>query len=129
MSQLKRYFFCLLLVLFFSCEFSPTSDDDLSGSAAVSISVGKIGSLQKSQSNISIGLKNLVVTLKAADEKDIIDTLSLDGTSQITIIKCYDNLSPKLWTLSAISFDQAGEIIHSGQRRLQLPTMIPQKFL
>lgn len=115
MFQVKQFFFVSLIALIISCEYSPTTDNlTATGSVDVKISLGRIGYLQKSQNSNAAELKALIVSLTAIEEVAIIDTIALSGASQVDLIKSYNNLPPKQWTLNAISFDQSGTTIHSG---------------
>jgi hypothetical protein len=80
------------------------------GSARVTISLGRIGSLSKS----AISLCSLYVTLTASGETPIQWVSSLSGLGPVTISNTFTGLAAKTWSLTAESRDNNQAIIHSG---------------
>jgi len=120
MQMLKCLLASALFFMFFSCDLPtpPVSKD--TGSAQVSIVIGKIGALAK---KTAIELDTLYVTLSAPGETTIEDKFPISGNSQQTITKTYDNLASlvKTWTLTAVAKDVNGVTIHSGSTSFVVP--------
>lgn len=110
-------------VLFYSCSDAPTNTPTQKsdpGSAAISIQVGRVGSLGKVR---NVELKKLYLSLSAPGETTILDSADLSGNSGATVTKDYSNLASllKTWTLSAETRDANGVVIHSGSTQFIVP--------
>jgi len=109
------------LILFF-CSKLPNNSADRNdpGSANISISIGKVGSLGKIR---NIELSKLYLTLSAPGETTIRDSFSLSGNAGGTYAKTYSNLASllKTWKLAAESKDIAGNTIHFGSTQFIVP--------
>ncbi|GEM_PF-5724502 len=105
-----------MAAIFSACmktEKNPTSiQAESTGSAQVMIRTGKIGALAKGS---SIELSILEVTLTAMGEPPITDSFPMSGSGTANFLHTFSELaSLKTWTLTAVSKDLAGKVIHSG---------------
>lgn len=113
----------LLCLLFAGCieTTSPTDNSNgETGTAEISIKIGKAGILGKTR---SIEFSKLYIALSAQNEDTIYDSISLSGYNESTIIKTYTNLASLLkpWTLTAATKDIKGVIIHFGSVQFVVP--------
>jgi len=95
---------------------SPGVDESVdsleTGTASVTIALGRVGSLAKTR---TINLTALYLSLTACGEQPVYDTICLSGHDNITVNKTYPKLATeKQWVCRVITKDEKGKIIHSG---------------
>jgi len=118
------------LFYFFSCSSnsnvtSPAAQN--TGSASVTIAVGKVGALAKMRTVADIQLAKLCVSFTAPGAASVYDTIALSGNGASTVVKTYPGLaSTVLWTLTANTIDVKDSIIHWDRRLLMFHRMRPQ---
>jgi hypothetical protein len=121
---MKINFPFILLIMLCSCVredgvFSPVSElaktpPGQAGSANVTITLGKIGTLSKVAASASISLCSLRVALTAAGETAINWTTPVSGSGPITVSRTFTGLAEKTWLLSAETRDTRNAVLHSG---------------
>lgn len=90
------------------------SDTPTSGAAAVSITLGKIGTLAKRS---VIEMEHLIIQISVEETDSIVitDTIALSGYEDTTVGDIFPDLTaPEDFVLTVTSIDDNGETIHSG---------------
>lgn len=109
---------CALLMGCLRDDRNPSGGGTPAGAAKVVIQAGRIGALAKGAplaKAAAIELAELEVTLSAAGETSVTETFPLSGNGPATVSHTFPGLaSPKTWSLSALTRDRLGEIIHRG---------------
>lgn len=113
------------LCLLAACSANPTGGDPAakasgsgngnkaaagpSGTAQISLKVGKVGALSKSA---TISMRKLILTVVAGTDT-VRDTSALSGNETVTVKRAL-KLKAKTWVLYAKTLDQKDSVIHSG---------------
>jgi len=103
------------LMIFAGCSEAPTGFTADTGSADVTIRLGRVGSLGKTASIASITLTRVIVMITSGNDKGVADTIILSGNQGQTVMKTYGKLAcDKDWTLRVWTEDAKGMVVHSG---------------
>jgi len=84
------------------------------GSADVTLTVGRIGILSKAAASASIALCSLRVNLTASGEAPVNWATPISGTGALTVVHSFSGLAAKVWLLSAETRDTRNVPIHAG---------------
>ncbi|MGL1904003.1 MAG: hypothetical protein OCC49_17830 [Fibrobacterales bacterium] len=129
---MKKLTLLFALLLIIGCDSNPsspmvvsenTSDD---GVANVTIMLSKVGAFMKRQSAkqdmvSEIQLEKLFITLRSDSNDLILDTINISGNDQIIVTKAYAGLaSDQQWSVTAMTKDSLGVIIHSDAMRFNV---------
>lgn len=95
-----------------SCADTPTGSDSRgSGSAEVTVAIGRIGTLAKTQ---DIQLENLILEFTASGEDTVRDTIVLSPTSTQAVHTVDGLTAPTDWSVQATSLDEQDSVVHNG---------------
>ncbi len=110
-----------MMVLSTGCSKTPTGFTPETGSADVTINLGRVGSLGKTAATVTIDLTKVIVSITSGNDKVIADTIILSGNQGRTVMKTYDKLTcDKEWTLTVWTEDAKGVVVHSGGKAFRV---------
>ena len=125
----KRFILTLasILLIALSCSRLPSKlnpEAQTTGSANITIDVGKVGALAKSAKTTEIVLESLYVAIFSDYGDTIQKAYKLSGHDKNTISSIYENLKPNEWKLSVYSKDNVGTVIHQGSTKFTIEVQV-----